>query len=161
MPLNSTPGVPHKGWTLSDVVDLQFDEGRSLGEYDECEFCGQEQIRYVHMLTHSDYVGEMRVGCVCAEHLTADYVNPKRREGELRNRAARREKWTHRAWKLSAKGNPYLKTRDGHHIVVFPAASGYMLRIDHLKGRKIYPTIAAAQLAGFDYLYARKTQVRR
>lgn len=158
MLLNTQPGVPHKGWSLTAVADLQLDEGRAFGEYDECEFCGKEQIRYVHTLAHPEYADSIRVGCVCAEHLTADYVNPKQRENELRNRAARRDKWTRRAWKTSAKGNPYLETRDGHHIVVFPVSSGCMLRIDGRKGRKIYPNVAAAQLASFDYLYLKPSR---
>jgi len=47
MPVNTQPGVPHKGWGLAAVADLQLDEGRAFGEYDECEFCGKKQIRYV------------------------------------------------------------------------------------------------------------------
>ena len=153
MPLNTQPGVPHKGWTLSGVTDLQLDEGRAFGEYEDCEFCGHEQIRYVHTLTHREHPDAIRVGCICAEHLTEDYVNPRQREGELRNRAARRDHWPRRAWKKSAKGNLYLTTPDDHHVIVFPARGGFMLRIDDKPGRKVYPTKLAAQLASFDYLY--------
>lgn len=56
MPLNTQPGVPHKGWTLPGVTDLQLDEGRAFGEYEDCEFCGHEQIRFVHTLTHGGYL---------------------------------------------------------------------------------------------------------
>lgn len=108
MSLNTQPRVPHKGWSLAGVLDLQLDEGRAFGEYEQCEFCGQEQIRYVHTLAHDEYPDSIRVGCICAERLTEDYVNPKRREGELRNRAARREKWVKREWKASVKGNRFL-----------------------------------------------------
>lgn len=153
MPLNTQTGVPHKGWTLTDVTDLQLDEGRAFGEYEDCEFCGHEQIRYVHTLAHGNYPDAIRVGCICAERLTEDYVNPKLRETTLRNRATRRENWPKRAWKKSAKGNWYLNTQDDHHIVVFPARGGLMLRIDDKSGKKVYPTRVAAQLAAFDYLY--------
>ena len=33
-----------------------------------------ETIRHVHYVTHPDYPSELRVGCVCAENLTEDYV---------------------------------------------------------------------------------------
>lgn len=63
MPLNTQPGVPHKGWTLAGVTDLQLDEGRAFGAYDACEFCGHEQIRFVHTLTHAAYTPPACVRC--------------------------------------------------------------------------------------------------
>ena len=135
------------------MSDLQLDEDREFGEYDECEFCGQEQIRYVHTLTHRDYAEDMRVGCICAERLTEDYINPKRREIKLRNRAARRSNWPRRAWKESAKGNRYLTTSDDHHVVVFTVGQGRKLVIDGQLGRRVYQSELAAQLAAFDFLY--------
>lgn len=48
-----------------------------------------------------------------------DYVNPRRREQDLKNVAGRRKPWLTRKWKTSRSGNPYLKT-DGFHIVVYP-----------------------------------------
>src|SRR5438552_4145724 len=104
MNLNKTPGVPHKGWQLKEVVDLR-DEDLAYGEYADCQFCGQEQIRFVHILCHAQYSGDIRVGCMCAEQLTDDYVTPKRKESELRSRAGRRERWLRRKWNLSQKGH--------------------------------------------------------
>jgi hypothetical protein len=154
MPLNEQPAIPRQGWRLVSVTDLCLDEGRARTAYENCEYCGQERIRYVHCLEHPvSPVPRMRVGCLCAGHLTGDAETSRRRETELRNRAARRAAWTKRDWKPSAKGNRYLVTADDHHIVVYPARGGYMLVIDGKPGRKVYPAQKAAQLAAFDYLY--------
>jgi len=69
-------GIPHKGWKEIGIEDLGEDlEFGDDVEYEQCEMCGQEKIRYVHVLQHSDFNGELRVGCVCAEHMTDDYIN--------------------------------------------------------------------------------------
>jgi len=85
------PGVPHKGWHCVDVVDLRAD-GESADETDDatCQMCGNEKIRYVHIMEHPDLDENFDVGCVCAEKMSGDYEGPKRREAKLRNRAARR-----------------------------------------------------------------------
>ena len=68
------PGVPHKGWTLICVEDLGEDvSGDEEIEYETCEMCHNERIRYVHILTHPEYPGEIRVGCDCACKMTEDY----------------------------------------------------------------------------------------
>ncbi|NSX86358.1 hypothetical protein G6L86_12255 [Agrobacterium tumefaciens] len=72
--------------------------------------CGREEIRYVHHMVNEDYEGGLDVGCVCAEKMEDDYVNPRRRERDLKNVAARRKRWLTRKWKTSQSGNPYLKT---------------------------------------------------
>jgi hypothetical protein len=86
-----TAGVPHKGWTCVDVVDLRADGGPA-GEtdYATCQMCGNEKIRYVHIMEHPDLDEHFDVGCVCAEKMSDDYEGPRRREARLRNRAARR-----------------------------------------------------------------------
>ena len=68
--------------------DLEFGDDV---EYEQCEMCGQEKIRYVHILQHSDFNGELRAGCVCAEHMTDDYINPQKSERELKNRLNRKK----------------------------------------------------------------------
>jgi len=153
MPLNIIPSVPHKGWELDTVIDLNLDEGFVFGEYEDCEFCGQEQIRYVHLLSHADYSKTIRVGCICSERLTDDYVRPRRLERSLRNRASRRQAWLKKKWKLSRKGNTYLKTKDGFHVGCFEAESGgFRAWIGPRRGRLVHPSIDAAKLAIFDAL---------
>ena len=60
------PDVPHKGWIFLDVIDTETAEAT-------CEMCGNERIRYVHMMAHADYPERLSVGCVCAEKMSDDY----------------------------------------------------------------------------------------
>ena len=47
------PGVPHKGWHCVDVVDLRADgESADETDYATCQMCGNEKIRYVHIMEH-------------------------------------------------------------------------------------------------------------
>ena len=104
-------GVPHKGWDCVDVVDLRADGGPAdETDYATCQMCGNEKIRYVHVMTHPDLAENLEVGCVCAEKMSNDYEGPKRREAKLRNRAVRRKRWRQRKWRVSAKGNNFLKS---------------------------------------------------
>jgi hypothetical protein len=49
------PGVPHKGWHCVDVVDLRADgEPADETDYATCQMCGNEKIRYVHIMEHPD-----------------------------------------------------------------------------------------------------------
>ena len=92
-------GVPHRGWQLKDVIDIR-EEGQAEWEtdYETCMMCGNEKIRYVHIVTHEEVCEEFRVGCNCAERMTEDYLNPERRERELRNRANRKTNWKNKQW---------------------------------------------------------------
>lgn len=98
--------VPHKGWNLESVYDIKED-GQSADDttYEECMMCGNERIRYVHVLTHPEVSQDFKVGCVCAEKMTNDYVNPRRIENSLRNKSSRRINWAKRTWKHSKNGN--------------------------------------------------------
>jgi hypothetical protein len=113
--------VPHRGWTCVDVQDL--------GEPSAvCEMCETMTTRYVHIMEHEDYDGQLEVGCVCAEHMEQDRVAPKRRERLLRNAARRRQTWLTRKWRQSKRGNSFLNTR-GYNVVVYPAAGAWAFNI--------------------------------
>ena len=72
--------LPHKGWTEIGMEDLgEGLEGEEI-EYEQCEMCGNEKIRYVHIMKHPEVHGELHVGCICASKMTDDYVNPEARE---------------------------------------------------------------------------------
>lgn len=63
------PGVPHKGWHCVDVVDLRSD-GEPAEEADQarCPMCGNERIRYVHVMEHPDLDENFDVGVrLCRE----------------------------------------------------------------------------------------------
>ncbi|WP_047835787.1 MULTISPECIES: hypothetical protein [unclassified Cupriavidus] len=149
------PGVPHKGWHCVDVVDLRADgEPADDTDYATCQMCGNEKIRYVHIMEHPDVEEALDVGCVCAEKMSDDYDGPKRREARLRNRASRRTRWLHRKWRVSAKGNSFLNV-DGRNLVVYPTKTGrWGYKIGDRFGPKTYPTVREAKLALFDDFWA-------
>jgi hypothetical protein len=118
------PGIPHKGWSCSDVEDM--------GEpCFECELCGYPEVRFVHVMGHPEYAGELRVGCVCAGHLEGDYAAAKDRERGARNAAARRDRLAARhrraredwadlsRWRVSEKGN-YSRRSPAGRVTLFP-----------------------------------------
>jgi hypothetical protein len=152
MDLWKTPGFPHRGWDCVDVIDLNPDNLPSeCVDYESCEACGHYPVRFVHCLVHDEWVDEARVGCVCAERLTGDYVNPKRHEAELRRRSTARARWASRRWRHSARGNAWVKVR-GHHVVVFPslASEGWTFAVDGVVSRRTFPDERAACLASYD-----------
>jgi hypothetical protein len=111
------PGFPHKGWTAENVIDLNQDEGIDFENYESCQACGRERIRFVHVLRHPEYTSPIRAGCVCAEKLTADHINPRGKEADLRNLAKRRVKFLNHGWKTHFDGRIW-KSMKGYHVGV-------------------------------------------
>ncbi len=112
--------IPHKGWRCVDVIDLRpNNEPVELVNYATCEMCGHEKIRYVHVMEHDNFEGQLDAGCVCAEKMLDDYVGPRERERRLKNKAARKRNWLQLQWKTSRNGNSYIK-KDGMVLTVFP-----------------------------------------
>jgi hypothetical protein len=54
------PDVPHMGWEYVRKITLDSPSG-------ECEMCGQKHIRYIDVLKHENYAGEMKVGQDCSD----------------------------------------------------------------------------------------------
>jgi hypothetical protein len=148
-------GVPHKGWHCEDVVDLRAGgESADAIDYATCQMCGNEKIRYVHIMAHPNLDEQFNVGCVCAEKMSGDYEGPKQREAELRNRAARRTRWLQRKWRVSVKGNSFLNI-DGYNLVVYPTKTGrWGYKIGDRFGPRTYPTNNEAKLGLFDDFWA-------
>lgn len=150
----SLPGVPHKGWSFVDIEDL--------GEPDKiCEMCESRLIRYVHYMEHLDYPERLGVGCICAENMEQDYVAPRLREKKLRSAARRRANWARRIWMISQKGNLYMNVGK-FNLTAFSTEDEkgryWKLRVanrvtGHSQfGRRRFPSVEAAKLAGFDAL---------
>lgn len=145
-------GVPHKGWQLEDVIDIREDGQEEWEtEYETCMMCGNERIRYVHIVSHNDIVEDFRVGCVCAEKMTNDYSNPRRREKGLKSRATKRITWAKKQWKISQKGNYYLK-KDEHLLLIFTdkKTNKFKVKIDEIYGNKFFNNLEKAKVAVFD-----------
>jgi len=129
--------------------------------------CECVEIRYVHLMEHSNYPGTLGVGCVCAEHMEGDYVGPRERENRLKNESRRRSKWLERKWRMSATGVSFLNT-DGFNIQVIEpedSKAGWMITImrrgtyNRVRGRKRFTSPEAAKLAAFDALMWAKRKV--
>ena len=150
-------GVPHKGWKLRTVIDVR-EEGQSEWEadYETCMMCGNERIRYVHIVSHDEIDEDYRVGCVCAEKMTNDYITPRRLEKELRNRASRLINWSKKQWKRSQNGNHYLKYED-HHLLIYKdkKSNKFKAKVGETFGKKTFETLEQAKIAvlkGIEYL---------
>ncbi|HEY3369658.1 MAG TPA: hypothetical protein VGK10_02345 [Prolixibacteraceae bacterium] len=145
-------GVPHKGWTLENVIDVrEYGQSEEDTCYESCMMCGNERIRYVHIVTHDEVAEEYRVGCICAEKMTNDYVNPIRIENELRNRANRRKNWQNREWKISKNGNRYINFEEHLLLIYKDKSSGkYKVKIGDRFGAKTFDTLSQAKNAVFD-----------
>lgn len=143
--------IPHKGWTLTDVIDVREDgQAEYDTDYETCMMCGNERIRYVHIVTHDSIGDEFRVGCVCAEKMTNDYETPKHKEHALRNRANRRKNWLKKKWKQSIKGTHYI-TVEEHLILIYRDKKNnkYKVKIGKKFGNKQFDTLEEAKIAAF------------
>jgi hypothetical protein len=147
------PGVPHNGWQCTGVEDLGADGGPvDERDYATCEMCGHERIRFLHSMEHPKYSLELKVGCVCAEKMSDDYVGPREREDKLRNRAGKRGRWLTRRWRQSKNGNPYIRV-GGYNLVVFPdrfRSNRWKFSIDGEFSPRAYASEDEAKLALFD-----------
>lgn len=146
----SEPGVPHKGWSCVDIEDL--------GEPNlTCEMCESQRIRYVHYMEHPSYPHTLAVGCVCSGHMEENLAAAKERDTQMHSRAQKRKRWLKRAWKVSAKGNDYIKS-DGYVISVYPKGASWgatiVAEIGNFKkhSRLQYKTSDQAKLAAFDVI---------
>jgi len=146
----SSAGVPHKGWHCIDIEDLGEPQA-------ECEMCESQTIRYVHHMEHPNYGSVLAVGCVCAGHMEGDVAAAQGREASMRSRASKRSRWISRRWKISAKGNPTIKS-DGFRVTVYERGQGFGATIADVDGpsvhhaRKNYSTMNQAKLAAFDHI---------
>jgi hypothetical protein len=117
--------------------------------------CETMSIRYVHHMVHAEHPDGLDVGCVCAEHMAEDYVNPRLREAKLRKRAQRLRTWRLREWLPSAAGNIFLKT-EGLVVVVYRLRDGWRVSVSDTAsditqaGAKVFPTIDAAKAGALD-----------
>lgn len=144
-------GIPHKGWTLQEVYDARG-EGQTEEEakYETCMMCNNERIRYVHVVTHEKAEKEFKVGCICAEKMTGDYVNPKRHEKELKSRAGKRIQWLKKDWHINQNGNYYL-IFEQHHLLIYrdKYTGKFKCKIGEVFGQKSFNSLEQAKNAIF------------
>lgn len=142
--------VPHRGWECVDVSDLASPTG-------VCEMCLNEEVRYLHLMRHPLWPTTVQAGRVRAGHMEEDTEAPIARERQLRNRAARRTHWLSRRWRVSDKGNPYLKVGD-LVVTVFQLKKGerrgrWAFYAGETQSSSAYLSVEAAKLAAFEALF--------
>lgn len=153
-------GLVAVGWRWLRAIDLHDEEGREFGDYEQCEYCSKEQIRFVHYLSHPDWRDTIAVGRICASDLSGD---PKAdsEERRLRNRAQRKANFLKlKGWRTSAKGNYWIEYQD-HHIIVVRCSNGkFKLRIDGVAGKLFFNDKILAMGRAFDVVIKRIEQER-
>jgi hypothetical protein len=137
------PGVPHRGWT-----HLGCEDSGELSTV--CGMCEKETIRHIHTVTHPDYPGELHVGCICAEHMTEDYIGPRAAEGVVKRRRSRLATFLERGWKSGRFGSFYRDWK-GRLVLVAPRDGGWIAKVDGEGGRKVFSSREAACKAVFQY----------
>lgn len=146
----SEKGVPHKGWHCIDIEDL--------GEPEQtCEMCESQEIRYIHYMEHPLYPKILKVGCVCAGHMEEDLFGAQRRDDFMKSRSGKKKRWLSRKWKISKKGNDYIKV-DGYIITVFLRNGNWHALIKsedesyEQYSRRSYKTKEEIKIASFDFI---------
>ncbi|MBI1948537.1 MAG: hypothetical protein HYS27_22815 [Deltaproteobacteria bacterium] len=145
-------GVPHKGWTEVDVVDL--DEPAET-----CGMCRSAQVRYIHVMVHADYADALRVGVHCAERMADDYAGVRETERWMRRRTA----FSVKEWKRERpSGRSFLRSRKKRATVLLEKrAGGWYVLVEETGarkprgGRKAYPSERAARMAVYEWIYPR------
>ena len=157
------PSVPKEGWTCESVVDLNPDEapGDSV-QYETCQMCGHEQIRFVHTMTHPQYFGALDTGCICAGHMSGDLDGSKESETRLKRKASRRKNWNKRRWRISQRGNEFLNV-DNVNITIFPSKSNHQRWRFGVAGDfsvNSYDSVADAKRAAFERFWEMTNDIR-
>jgi hypothetical protein len=119
--------------------------------------CESQTIRYVHHMQHDNYPDVLQIGCVCAGNMEGDLASARSRETSMQSRARKRKSWLSRNWRVSAKGNPWIKA-DGFRVTVYQRGAGWAATVAAADesslqhSRRNYQTIDQAKLAAFDHI---------
>ena len=149
-------GIPHKGWFCIEVLDLKEDADSTQEiEYEQCEMCGNEKLRFVHIMKHPEYPDVLNVGRICAEKMSDDYVNPRKAEDTLRKRASRRKNFNNKEWRFNPEKQTYSKKYKGEYITIKKSRYGNFgiffanERFWNYSGKKFY-SFESAERAAFE-----------
>jgi hypothetical protein len=141
-------GVPHRGWLCVGEEDL--DDVRET-----CEMCEHQEIRYVQLMTHTEYPDVLRVGCDCAGYMSGHLLAAEDRDREMRNRANRLRTWRRRVWSSLAGRDGQVTFLQGMRVRIYRVEGGWGGDVyDKWKSKErisriIHPTISATKAAAF------------
>lgn len=148
------PGVPHKGWTCVGMEDLAELSNQNQVEYECCEMCGKERIRFVHIMMNVNGL-TLRVGSNCAALMEEDYAASRQRDVEFKNRSQRRVNFLKQTWSTRSNGNLVLMYKGGLITIIkskFNSGYGVIHRkniVWDYKGKKPMD-LETAKRAAFD-----------
>lgn len=145
MNLWKNAGIPKKGWVCKTVEDL------GLGNYEPCEMCGNEIVRYIHVMQHVNYPEVVNAGCVCAGKMTDDYYGARLRDAAAKKKASRKSYWLKRKWKVRPNGTHALKFQ-GQSVGVCYYNSKWSYFIHRQFSDRSFDSLSEAKLALFDRL---------
>lgn len=141
--------VPKSGWRCVGIADLG-------APAKVCDMCLSMHIRYAHTMFHPATGRTLVAGCVCAGHMQGNLGEAQGNDSWLRNRAARRLRWSHRRWRTSRSGNP-CTTSEGMTLTVFKQDGKWKAVVSDTTNRDIrlftdraYPGLEDAKMAAFD-----------
>ena len=95
--------------------------------------CGQERVRYIHVMEHEDHPEQLRCGCDCAG-AEDDLAAAQTRGKSLKRKLKADARWLEHGWKRSQAGTEYRK-QDGTHIVIFGGGAESWGIASHQPGR--------------------------
>lgn len=96
---------------MVDVIDVSEDGQPEWEiEYETCMMCGNEKIRYVHIVEHAEVGEEFRVGCTCAEKSGNHFLNIEQHHLLIyRNKKTNKYKVGMKALKVAEERAKYIK----------------------------------------------------
>ena len=118
--------IPHSGWMCVDIEDF----GAPLMT---CQMCEREKIRYAHYMRHPEYKNVMIVGCICAGKMEGNSQKAKKRDSFMKSQMNKRKNWLRRKWKISRKGNQYIKS-DGYIVIMIQKDGFWFARVKSENG---------------------------
>lgn len=95
--------APLEGWRCIDMYDITGDDWVAGNHNDmfTCELCRCSRVRFIHVMNHDQFDGDIHVGCICAGVMEGDTLAAKNRERKFKNRNKRKQNFIKRKWRDS------------------------------------------------------------
>ena len=77
----------------------------------ECELCGYENVRYIHVMEHDEYFEKLYVGCICAGIMEGNILAAQECDRKMKNRSKRKQNFPNWKWKIARNGAYYVEYR--------------------------------------------------
>ena len=102
-----------KGWPVGNYQYVDMEDQGDVGSF-SCDVCGKREIRYKHILMHSQRE-KIECGCVCAGDLLGDALLP----ANMEKLAGMKLRWPDlKRWDVNRNGNHVIKS-NGLAITLF------------------------------------------